>query len=101
MLPFDQFESYYTEAELTPDLITHIRHFPVRQTLSRDPTWVLEIATEFMNFAKFIPSLVCTLGTDDALTVCSIIANLSRTLNAPISFLPAIFPKLMRPSSPS
>jgi len=65
MFIFDQLQYHCSQAELTPDLISHIRHFPVRQALSQFPArWTLVIANNFMDFAKFIPLLVCTPGTD-------------------------------------
>jgi len=69
MFPFDRLKYHCSKAELTPDLITHIRHFPVRQTLSQAP-WTLVVASNLMDFAGFIPSLVCTLGSDLALSLC-------------------------------
>jgi len=58
------------EAELTHDLIIHIRHFPVKQVLSQLPVnLTLGTANHFMAFATFIPWLVCTLGTDGALSL--------------------------------
>ena len=71
MVLCDRLQYHCSKAELTPDLISHIRHFPVRQTLSQVPVgWTLVIASNFMDFAEFIPSLVCTLGTDGALSLC-------------------------------
>jgi len=70
MVPFDQLEYHCSKAELTPDLITNIRHLPVRQTLLQAPVnWTLEFAVDFMDFAKFILTLVCTLGTDSAMSL--------------------------------
>ena len=59
MFLFENLEYHCSEAELTPELITHIRHFPVRQALSQAPACSLDLARHFMDFAKFIPSLVC------------------------------------------
>ena len=50
-----------SKAELTPDLATNIRHFPVRQAILGGPPWTLDIATFVMDLARLIPSLVCTL----------------------------------------
>ena len=70
MIPFDQLEHHCSKAELTPDLITNIRHFPVRQTMLQAPVnRTLEFAVDFMNFAEFIPTLVCTLGTNSAMSL--------------------------------
>jgi len=65
---FEQLQDLYSKAELTPDLITHIQHFPVKETLSQAPVgWALHIARDI---SKFIPSLVRTLGIDDTLSLC-------------------------------
>ena len=52
-------EYHCSEAELTPDLVAHIRHFPVKQTLLQNPWRILAMAGNLMDFANFIPSLVC------------------------------------------
>jgi len=71
MFTFDWLEYHGSKAELTPDLITLIHHFPVIQTLSWVPVvWTLIIANDFNNFADCILLLVCTLGTDGALSLC-------------------------------
>jgi len=54
-----------SNAQLTPDLATLIRHFPLRQTSIRELSFTLDMAPSLMGFAKFIPSLVCSLGIDD------------------------------------
>jgi len=58
----DLWQYHCSSAELTPDLITHIHNFPVRQTLLVQDLWrTLAIVGDLTNFAKLIPSLVCTL----------------------------------------
>jgi len=64
----DQWQYHCDKAELTPDLVTHIRNFPVRQILLAQDLWrILPVVGDLTNFAKFIPSLVCALYTDDIL----------------------------------
>jgi len=50
-----------SKAELTPDLITDIRHFPVTRTLLQNPLQIIAMAGNLMGLAKVIPALVRTL----------------------------------------
>ena len=57
-----QWQYHCSSAELTPDLVTHIRNFPVRKLLlKQDLFGTLHFASPLMVFAEFIPSLVCAL----------------------------------------
>ncbi|KIM35700.1 hypothetical protein M413DRAFT_449637 [Hebeloma cylindrosporum] len=57
MYPFDSLQYHCSKAELTPEFVAQIRHFPVREAFSQTSWLALLSAQAFVDFAKFISSL--------------------------------------------